>query len=1071
MPTKPEWLMRIEKEMKEKTGKLDLSKCELEKIPKELLEMEWLLELNLEVNKITRIENLQNLKSLELLLIYHNQIGKIENLEFLVNLTGLYLDNNKIEKIENIDHLNNLETLALFKNFINKIENLENNIKLEIIFLDFNQIKKIENVNHLTRLKKLSLTFNQIDIIENIESLSNLEILELNNNKISIIENIDNFLQLSTLKLHCNQIEKITNLNKLSNLKDLNLSKNKIKKIENISAKNNPFLKLLDLNDNLIENTDGLKYINSLSFLGLSNNADIFDISFLHGHTKLNELYLSQNPLRSIDVIENLPDLKRLVLSNTGITSLKPLMTIIKKGIPVKLVYGFEDTGDGIFIKDNNELDISKEIIEQGNDAIVQFYELQQNQSHALDEIFLNEAKLILVGEGKVGKTSLRVKLINPGANLPKDDERTRGIDIDDYSFQLKNLDTYKAHIWDFGGQNIQYALHRFFMTENSLYILMTESRNERDKNFMYWFQNIDLFGGKDSPILIVMNLMHGDRGANIDIASYVSEFKKIVNNQILEVNLLNPEQDSCLQNLRTIIEQQLENLPHIRKPIFRCWLDVREALLSEAKSNKNFIDMKRYEEICDGNGVNGEEHRKLIGRYLHNLGIVLWYHDKDYLRNMMILNPMWAITAIYKIIDDKKIQDNKGKFDTTDLDRLWNDASYKFSKDELTSLLKVFKICFQRRYKNEYIVPALMEANPPAIAKDWDNTACTTVTFEYVFMPKGIANQLTADLHQHIQDELDHVWAYGVVLHYAEDAGTMAMIVENTYNRKITIDVKGNYANRFMGIIIQELKNINNSYMGLKSEMKIPCTCNKCKTLSTPQLYTEQDLLEKLKENKTEVYCNKLDDKVAIQPVLESIGISHPVFEKYRRWDSNEKMRELYTKENNKKKKVFISYSHAQTEYVKIFSTDLKSYLKLPNIDFEIFDDFQIPLGIQWDDFLQDKVAGCNIMILLVSQEFMNSKYIQEKEFGAAAARLKNENDMLIVPVYFAPCNFNDEKELNQLQFFKPEGNDYNEAQKAKRFSYIDLVSFSKDNVPIHNSNRSHYMNDFVNKLRPIIK
>src|SRR5678816_3974794 len=97
---------------------------------------------------------------------------------------------------------------------------------------------------------------------------------------------------------------------------------------------------------------------------------------------------------------------------------------------------------------------------------------------------------------------------------------------------------------------------------------LMTESRNERDKNFMYWFQNIDLFGGKDNPILIVMNLMYGDRGANIDIASYVSEFKKIVNNEILEVNLLNPDQDNGLQKLRTIIEQQLENLPHIRKPV-----------------------------------------------------------------------------------------------------------------------------------------------------------------------------------------------------------------------------------------------------------------------------------------------------------------------------------------------------------------------------------------------------------------------------------------------------------------------------------------------------------------------
>src|SRR4029079_17018003 len=170
--------------------------------------------------------------------------------------------------------------------------------------------------------------------------------------------------------------------------------------------------------------------------------------------------------------------------------------------------------------------------------------------------------------------------------------------------------------------------------------------------------------------------------------ASYVSEFKKIVNNEILEVNLLNPDQDNGLQKLRTIIEQQLENLPHIRKPIFRCWLDGRQVLEEEAKKF-NYISIERFQQICLDNGVE-EPFFELVGRYLHNLGIVLWYHDKDYLRNKMILNPLWAITAVYKIIDDKKIQDNKGLFDTTDIDRLWNDPSYRFSKDELTSLLKV---------------------------------------------------------------------------------------------------------------------------------------------------------------------------------------------------------------------------------------------------------------------------------------------------------------------------------------------------------------------------------------------
>jgi len=1045
MPAKPEWLIRIEKEKKKKSGILDLSKCELKKVPNELLQMEWLIELNLSSNNIVTIENLQELRELEILLLYFNQIKKIENLDSQKKLTGLYIDSNKIEKIENIEHLGKLTHLALFSNQITRIENLEGLGKIEVLYLDMNQIENIENLNHLTNLISLTLSRNKIHKIENLGCLKNT---------------------LQKLDLSDNEIEQIENIEMLDKLEEIYLNRNKIKKLEGL--KSNTLLSTLDLYENEISDpVTELKYNTSLTWLGLSNN-NITDISVLNAHIKLKELYLSQNPLHSIAVLEQLPNLERIVLSNTGLKTLKPLLPAIAKGITVKTIYGFEDKSLGIFIKDNDQLDIPKQIIEQGNDAIIQFYQLQQNKSHALDEIYLNEAKLILVGEGKVGKTSLRVKLIDTNADLPKDDERTRGIDIDDYSFRLKNQETYKAHIWDFGGQNIQYALHRFFMTENSLYILMTESRNERDKNFMYWFQNIDLFGGKDSPILIVMNLMHGDRGANIDIASYVSEFKKIVNNEILEVNLLKPQQDDGLQKLRTIIEQQLENLPHIRKPIFRCWLDVREALQEEANKNP-YISIERYQQICIEKGVE-EPYFELVGRYLHNLGIVLWYHDKEFLQNKMILNPLWAISAIYKIIDDKKIQDNKGKFDNDDKNRLWSDASYKFSKDELTSLLKVFKICFQRfnLNKNEYIVPALMEANPPAIAKDWDNTGCRTVTFEYIFMPRGIANQLTADLHQHIQDELNHVWAYGVVLHYAEDTDTMAMIVENTYNRRISIDVKGNYANRFMGIIIQELKNINNSYIGLKSEMKIPCTCNKCKTLNSPQLYTEQDLLEKLKENKTEVYCNKLDDKVDIQPVLESIGITHPVFDKLKRRGGDERINELRPKENTVKKKVFISYSHAQCDYIKIFTTDLRSYLRTDGIEFEIFDDAQIPVGTKWDEFLQNEVAKCDLMILLVSQEFMNSTYIKKKEFGSAVERLKIQKNILIVPVYFTPCFFDSEDELKDLQFFKPNGSDYGHANIGTGFSYIDLITFrATDGMAIPNANRQRYMLDFVKKLK----
>lgn len=996
--SKPEWLQRIETEKNKKTGYLNLSSFGLEVIPAEINGMDWLYELNLSNNSISKIENLSGLPNLGLLMLYNNSIKKIENLDELPNLSGLYIDNNKIEKIENLEKLVNLEALALFRNEISEIQNLHFNINLGRLLLDFNKIKKIENLEQLTKLNFLTLPNNKIQRIENLSVLKNLTTLELHNNDVQEIENLEELTNLSVLLLNSNQIKEVKGLENLGNLKVINLSKNYIQKIKFPISKFNPLLTNIDLNENYLTDIGFVKGLQHLIELGLSNNTGITYVEALSEHTNLERLYLSQLKIKSFNFLEELTKLKRVVLSNTGLKTLKHLLPVIKNDIPVKLVYGYQDIGNGIFIKDNEELDISKEIIEQGNTAIIQFYELQQSKDHALEEIYLKEAKLILIGEGKVGKTSLRIKLADSAAPLPKDDERTRGIDIHDYSFVTKEKDFFKAHIWDFGGQNIQYALHRFFMTENSLYLLMTESRNERDKNFMYWFQNIDLFGGKDSPILIVMNLMHGERGANIDIASYVNEFKKIVNHEIIEVNLSNPDDNEGLLKLRNVIEYQLENLPHIRRPIFRCWLDGRK-VLDEIAKTEPYITIERFQQICLANGVE-EPFFELVGRYLHNLGIVLWYHDKEYLRNKMILNPNWAISAIYKIIDDKKIQDNKGRFNQADIDRLWNDPSYRFSKDELTTLLKVFKICFQRKGKAEYLVPALMEANTPAGAKSWDETGSITVIFQYTFMPKGIVNQLTADLHQHVKDELKDIWAYGVLLHYEDDAATTARIIEDTYKRSVKVQTAGNYASRFMGIIIQELKNINATYQGLKCEMEIPCNCEKCKSLTEPQIYTEKDLMEKLREGKYMVFCNKLDEKIDMQPILEGIGISHPALQKEKRHTIDIKNAAGIIPPN-KKKKVFISYAHDDTPWLDNLNKHLAG-LKNSGI-IESWSDKAIKAGEKWDDVIKEQMANADAFICLLSASFIASDYIWNTELTTIFAKIRERNAKVIF-VYMEP-------------------------------------------------------------------
>jgi protein phosphatase 1 regulatory subunit 7 len=86
---------------------------------------------------------------------YDNQIEKIENLNQLATLESLDLSFNRLSKIENLEMLVNLKKLFLVHNHFTKIENLENLTKLELLELGDNQLRQIENLNSFTNLQQL----------------------------------------------------------------------------------------------------------------------------------------------------------------------------------------------------------------------------------------------------------------------------------------------------------------------------------------------------------------------------------------------------------------------------------------------------------------------------------------------------------------------------------------------------------------------------------------------------------------------------------------------------------------------------------------------------------------------------------------------------------------------------------------------------------------------------------------------------------------------------------------------------------------------------------------------------
>ena len=156
----------------------------------------------------------------------------------------------------------------------------------------------------------------------------------------------------------------------------------------------------------------------------------------------LTTLDLRDNQISDISFIENLVrynNFKRLDIFKNKITDLSPLLRLIKKGVPVKWDY----LEDGICVEDNPLEHPPVEIVKQGNEAILKYFKsLEEDET-----IELYEAKMLIVGDGGVGKTSLLRKFIDDKNDLPQEEETTKGIDIHEYFFPISNEQDFRINL------------------------------------------------------------------------------------------------------------------------------------------------------------------------------------------------------------------------------------------------------------------------------------------------------------------------------------------------------------------------------------------------------------------------------------------------------------------------------------------------------------------------------------------------------------------------------------------------------------------------------------------------
>lgn len=416
-----------------------------------------------------------------------------------------------------------------------------------------------------------------------------------------------------------------------------------------------------------------------------------------------------------------------------------------------------------------------------------------------------------------------------------------------------------KINVWDFGGQEIYYATHQFFLTKKSIYIFVWEPRKDNnEEEFDYWLKTIQLLSA-DSPVIVVMN-KSDIRYKNIDKINYNKKFKNIL--CFVSVSCVTRDGINMLENE---IKKSIRGLKHIGDKIPESWIIVREKI-KQIKSD--YINYNKFLEVCKQNKqiVNKKEIDLFI-EYLHDIGDVINFKEDSILRNLVIINPQWATKAVYSLIDTIEIQKNNGIFNVFELEKFLDSKLYPSDKHiELLQLMEKFDICFKLiGAKDIYVIPELLktEISNVSLAREIEDNCVLKFQIYYNFMPHGIITKLICRLFNLIHK--DCYWKNGVIFHHENSKG---LVVSDRSKKTITITISGKQSSNLLAIIRNEIKNIHSDFnMFEKKDFteKIPCNCNICETNNEPYFFSYDVLKNFIAKEKNIIDCHISTESIDI--------------------------------------------------------------------------------------------------------------------------------------------------------------------------------------------------------------